>query len=58
MRRGIGFIVLVVYVVVGVIVASAHNYFVHASSAKAIVSAVLAVLLWPLVLLGIGLHIR
>jgi hypothetical protein len=35
-----------------------HHYFVHLSGAKPIFSAVLAVVLWPLVLLGVNLHIK
>jgi hypothetical protein len=51
-------ILLVVYVVVGVIVANSHHYFVHLNGARPILSAVLAVVLWPLVLLGTNLHIK
>jgi hypothetical protein len=51
-------ILLVAYVVVGVVVASSHHYFVHLSGAKPILSAVLAVVLWPLVLLGVNLHLK
>ena len=51
-------LVLVVYVVVGVIVANSHHYFSHLHNIKPIVSAVLAVLLWPLILFGVSLHIR
>ena len=59
MGRGlIGSILSIVYVVVGVIVADSHKYFVHVSSLKPVISAVLAVLLWPLLLLGVHLHIR
>jgi hypothetical protein len=50
--------VLLVYLVAGFLVANSHHYFAHLSSAKQIVSAVLAVLLWPLVLLGINLRIK
>lgn len=50
--------VLLVYLVVGFLVANSHHYFAHLSGAKQIVSAVLAVLLWPLVLLGINLRIK
>lgn len=48
----------VVYLIVGVIVASSHNYFQHADKLKPILSALLAVVLWPLLLLGINLHIK
>jgi hypothetical protein len=51
-------VVLVVYVVVGLLVAQSHHYFAHLSGIKSIASAVLAVVLWPLVLLGISLHIK
>jgi hypothetical protein len=47
-----------IYVVVGIIVAAVHNYFANVTTLKAIVSAILAVVLWPLLLLGINLHIH
>lgn len=50
-------IVPVLYLLVGVVVASQHHYL-HAGSLGQILSAVLAILLWPLVLLGISLVIR
>jgi hypothetical protein len=56
-RRGPGLLV-VVYVIVGVAVAASHHYFAHLATFKQIVSAVLAVALWPLILLGIDLHIK
>lgn len=55
MRSGIGGII---WVIIGVVVASSHHYFTHAGTLKPIVSAVLAVVLWPLLLLGINLHIK
>jgi hypothetical protein len=59
MLRGIfGKVLLIVYVVVGLIVANSHHYFSNLDGIKPIVSAVLAVLLWPLVLFGISLHIK
>jgi hypothetical protein len=48
----------VVYLVVGVIVANGHHYFSGLNSIKPIASAVIAVLLWPLVLLGVDLHLK
>jgi hypothetical protein len=50
-------IVIVVYVVVGVIVANTNDYFQHLGAVKPIVSAVLAVVAWPAVLLGANLHL-
>ena len=59
MYRGRGISLLgLVYLIVGVAVAATHHYFEHLNSLRNIVSAVLAVVLWPLVLLGINLHIR
>jgi hypothetical protein len=46
------------YLVAGGIVAATHEYWSHPHTAKAIVSAVLATLLWPLLLVGINLHIH
>jgi hypothetical protein len=51
-------IVLVAYAVVGVLVANSHHYFAHLSGAKPVISAVLAVLLWPLLLFGVNVHIK
>jgi hypothetical protein len=47
-----------VYLVVGVIIADSHHYFVHLSTLKPLISAALAVVLWPLILLGVNLHIH
>jgi len=54
---GISFLA-VLYVIVGVAIAASHHYFAHLSSIRQIISALLAVFLWPLVLLGINLHIK
>jgi hypothetical protein len=51
-------VVALVYLVIGVLVAVARDYFENLDNIKQIISALLAVLLWPLVLLGIELHIR
>jgi hypothetical protein len=48
----------IVYLIVGAFVAAMHHYFAHLHTAKMIGSAVLAILLWPLLLLGINLHIH
>jgi hypothetical protein len=47
-----------VYLVVGVAVAASHHYFKHLDTIRLILSAILAVILWPLILLGIDLHIK
>jgi hypothetical protein len=48
----------VVYLVIGGIVAAMHHDWSHIDSLKAIGSALLATVLWPLVLIGINLHIH
>jgi hypothetical protein len=48
----------VLYVIAGVIVAASHHYLAHLHTAKTIGSALLAILLWPLLYLGISLHIH
>ncbi len=46
------------YVVVGAFVAAAHHYFRHVGSVRGVGSVLLAMFLWPLVLLGANLHIH
>jgi hypothetical protein len=55
MRSGL---ISVVYFVVGVVVAASHHYFTHVSALKPVLSVLLAVVLWPLLLLGVNLHIK
>jgi hypothetical protein len=43
----------IVYLAIGVIVASDHNYFESLDTAKLVAEMVLAVILWPLLLLGV-----
>jgi hypothetical protein len=56
-RFNFGFLGLV-YIVVGAIVAATHHYWQHLHTIKQIGSALLATVLWPLILLGINLHIH
>jgi hypothetical protein len=58
-RRGPGISLLfLVYVGVGVAIAASHHYFSHVNGWRGVLSAIFAIFLWPLVLLGINLHIR
>ena len=52
-RGGIG-LLGIVYLIAGAIVAATHHYYAHLHSLKGIGSAVLAILLWPLLFLGSG----
>ena len=56
-RYGINWFVAL-YLVAGGIVAATHDYWNNVHSAKPVVSAILATLLWPLLLVGINLHIH
>lgn len=47
----------VIYIIIGVIVASNQGYLGDLGSIPNLVSALLAVILWPLVLLGVNLHL-
>jgi hypothetical protein len=46
------------YLVAGGIIAATHHYYAHLHTARHIGSAILAIVLWPLLYLGIDLHIR
>jgi len=51
-------IVLVAYFVIGVIVASAQGYLSELGNLGEIVNLLLAVLLWPLLLLGVDFNLE
>lgn len=46
------------YVVVGVVLASGKDYLDSIDTVAEFLSAVLAVALWPLLLLGVNLHVH
>ncbi len=48
----------VAYVIAGVVVAATHDYFLNVNTVQDVISAILAVLLWPLLFFGIGLHVH
>lgn len=50
-------LLLVVYLVIGVVVAYTENYFENVDRTKRLISAVLAVILWPLVLVGFDVRV-
>jgi len=47
----------IIYVVIGIFVAIDNKYFKNVDDIEAVISAVLAVLLWPLVLFDVNLMI-
>lgn len=51
-------IFLVIYIIIGIITASNRGYLVGLGSIGHILSALLAIILWPLILLGVNLHLN
>jgi hypothetical protein len=47
----------VVYIILGVLVANSHGYLATIGTLSGLLSAVIAVLLWPLLLFGADLHL-
>jgi hypothetical protein len=58
MSRTLVVVLVVIYIIIGAFVAAGHHYFEHLDTVRPIASAVLAVLLWPLVLLGVSFHLK
>jgi hypothetical protein len=56
--RGLRTLILIAYLVIGVVVAANRNYLDSLDTVREVISAILAVGLWPLVLLGVNLNIR
>lgn len=58
--RGSG-LLFFIYIIVGVLVAAGvignDNYLNHVNTFKEVIDAILAVILWPLVLLGVHFHV-
>jgi hypothetical protein len=58
MRGLFGVTMALGYFVIGLIVASSRTYMDHLTALRPVVSSVLAVVLWPLLLVGINLHVK
>jgi hypothetical protein len=56
MRGGGG--LTAIYLIIGAFIAGSHHYFTHLSALEPVLSAVLAILLWPLLLVGVDLHVN
>ena len=48
----------VAYVVLGVLIASQHDYYAHLTTVSQVVSAWVATALWPLILFGASLYLN
>ena len=47
-----------IYVIIGAVIADRHHYFTHLQTLSQIVSAVLAIVLWPLIVFAhTNLHV-
>lgn len=47
----------VAWIVIGLVVAATHHFFDHVSTIGGILSAIIAVVVWPLILLGVKIAI-
>jgi hypothetical protein len=47
----------VAWIVIGIVVAATHHFFEHVSTIGGILSAIIAVIVWPLILLGVKIAI-
>jgi hypothetical protein len=54
---GLTGLLTLLYLALGVWIAATRDYFDNLRGVRAIISLILAVVLWPLVLLGVDLHL-
>lgn len=53
----IGGLIVLIYLVIGIVVAAGQNYFSGINTAGDIIAAVVAVLIWPVLLFGVDIEI-
>ena len=58
MRFGRPGLLGLIYLVVGIVVAANKDYLQNIETVERVVSALLAILLWPLLFLGVDLHVN
>jgi ABC-type Na+ efflux pump permease subunit len=58
MRFGRPSLLGIVYLLVGVVVAANKDYFQSLETLERVVSALLAIVLWPLLFIGVDLHVN
>ena len=56
-RPGVSWL-FALYLIIGGIVAATHHYWSNIHTIKAIISGVLGTILWPLILVGVNMHIH
>lgn len=47
----------IIYLIIGIVVASSHGYLSTLNSIAGILSAIVAIALWPLLFFGANLHL-
>ena len=47
-----------IYLALGIFLAASKDYLENLDTLKQVLSALLAILLWPLLLLGVDLHVK
>jgi hypothetical protein len=47
-----------IYIIAGVVVAAIEDYLENLDTLKGVLEAIIAVLIWPLILLGVDINIR
>ncbi len=58
MRFGRPGLLGLIYLVVGIVVAANKDYLQNIETVERVISALLAILLWPLLFLGVDLHVN
>lgn len=57
-RRRRGLSLGAIYLIVGLIVAAAKDYFDNIETFKGVLEALIAIIIWPAVLLGVDINVR
>ena len=57
-RRGRGLSLGAIYLIVGLVVAAAKDYFDNIETFKGVLEALIAIIIWPAVLLGVDINVR
>jgi hypothetical protein len=57
-RRGRGLSLGAIYLIVGLVVAAAKDYFDNIEGFKGVLEALIAIIIWPAVLLGVDINVR
>ena len=56
--RGRGLSLGAIYLIVGLVVAAVNGYFDNIETFKGVLEALIAILIWPAVLLGVDINVR